>query len=220
MLRNISHELRSPLTRLRISLELARAKAGSQVSHALDRIESETEKLNDMIGSLLEMSRLKDSWSATTETLKVKEAIKDIIEDAKFEASENGKELVSNIQCNCIIKTHSKLLKSSMENIIRNAIRYAESRIEVEVAQDSGFLRITICDDGKGVGKEHLEDIFSPFYRVDDDRDRKTGGTGLGLAIAKAFSDMNNGSIKAYNKPQGGLCVEILIPMTKSAHKL
>lgn len=215
MLRNISHELRSPLTRLRLSLELARSKAGEKASTALDRIESESEKLNEMIGWLLELSRLKDTATITTEDISLCSELKDIIADAEFEASENGKKLTSKIDCSCTLKTNRLFMKSAMENIIRNAIKYARENICIEAVNDNGYVKISVCDDGEGVNAEHLDDIFSPFYRVDDDRDRKTGGTGLGLAITKAFAENCSGSIKAYNAAEGGLCVEIMLPVKR-----
>ena len=216
MLRNISHELRSPLTRLRISLELARSKAGDDVHTALDRIESESEKLNEMIGWLLELSRLKEQVKPPREELSVCEEIRDIIADAEFEAKQNGKILKSDILCSLKIKANKHLLKSGMENIIRNAIKYASSTIKVKAMEENGNIIISVCDDGEGLDKKHMEDIFTPFYRVCDDRDRKTGGTGLGLAIAKAFADTNNGKIRAYNVPDSGLCVEITIPVSNT----
>ncbi|PLX71112.1 MAG: hypothetical protein C0602_02395 [Denitrovibrio sp.] len=216
ILRNISHELRSPLTRLRLSLELARAKAGDNASNALDRIESETEKLNEMISWLLEVFRQKDSGMVNTEVITLCDELKEIISDAEFETSENNKTLESSVECTSTIKTNRIFMKSAMENIIRNAIKYSKTKVDINAYEEEGYLIVTVCDDGPGVGEEHLDDIFLPFYRVDKDRDRKTGGSGLGLAITKAFVDANNGNIKAYNLSENsGFCLEITIPVLK-----
>jgi len=211
-IRNISHELRSPLTRLRLSLELARAKAGENATAALDRIELESERLNDMIGKLLELSRIKAAKSITTETFPLKEAIQTVLADGYFEANEMGKILTYSEDTEHTLRGNIDLLVSGLENIVRNAIKYSNSRVDIKVTKVKDFIKIVVADDGIGVKDEYLLDIFKTFFRVNDDRDRKTGGTGLGLAIAKTVTEAHGGCIRAYNGDSGGLCVEIILP--------
>jgi len=211
MLRNISHELRSPLTRLRLSLELARGKADQSTYPALNRIEKESDRLNEMIGKLLEISRIKAHDDMLREDVNISEVVSPVIRDCNFEATETGKKLSSNIS-DCIIKANSEMFASSIENILRNAIKYAENNVTITSCVDTDKLVLSISDDGCGVPKEHLVNIFTPFYRVQDDRDRKTGGTGLGLAIAKTVIEAHNGTIFAENNDFGGLKITIYIP--------
>jgi len=209
MIRNISHELRSPLTRLLLSLELARAKSDPANAQALDRIEKEAEKLNEMITNLLEVSKIHSAASIQTETACLYDVIRDILADAEFEAESYGKKLSFSVDKNIQIRCHKRAFVSALENVIRNAVSYARSQVTVSAEQTNENAVITVCDDGKGVEEELLENIFVPFFRVDDTRDRKTGGTGLGLSIAMAVVTAHSGKIRAYNTQKGGLCVEI-----------
>lgn len=211
-LRNISHELRSPLTRLRLSLELARGKAGKKAAQDLNRIELESERLNDMIGKLLEISRINASKNISAQTFYLKDVIRTVLSDGYFEANEAGKKLNYSEDGRYYVKGNQELLISGFENIIRNAIKYSNTRVDISVSKSDKFIKISISDDGEGIGDEHLTEIFKPFYRVQDDRDRKTGGTGLGLAIAKTVIEAHGGKVRAFNNHNKGLCVELLLP--------
>ncbi|PLX69079.1 MAG: hypothetical protein C0603_04165 [Denitrovibrio sp.] len=212
-LRNLSHELRSPLTRLRLSLELARAKAGDNATQALDRIELESDRLNEMIGQLLEISRIKSTENLEKETFGIKSAIQIVLSDGYFEANETGKNLTYSEDAEYFIHGNQALLISCFENIIRNAIKYSSSKVDVKVGCEDSFIVVSISDDGTGVADEHLSEIFKPFYRVQADRDRKTGGIGLGLAIAKTIVDAHNGYINAINNQYEGLTIEVRLPI-------
>ncbi|ADD67558.1 integral membrane sensor signal transduction histidine kinase [Denitrovibrio acetiphilus DSM 12809] len=212
ILRNISHELRSPLTRLRLSLELARTKSDKKIYPALDRIEKESERLNEMIGKLLEISRIKGSDDIRMEILKIETIIKPVLRDCGFEAENTGKKLNVHYLPDVKIKGNTELITSAVENIVRNAIKYSEHTVNIDITENAKAVVLRISDDGSGVKEEHLESIFTPFYRVQDDRDRKTGGTGLGLAIAKAIIDAHSGEITAFNNGNNGLTVEITLP--------
>ena len=213
MLRNISHELRSPLTRLRLSLELARGKSDASIYPALDRIENESEKLNEMIGKLIEISRIKATDNIHPDPMDINDILKSIIKDCSFEAAETGKELRSDDIISAQIYANPELLKSALENVIRNAIKYAENTVTLRNEISDGKLIIEVKDDGCGVPEEHLVNIFTAFYRVQSDRDRKTGGTGLGLAIAKAVIEAHRGDITALNCMSGGLMIRVTLPM-------
>ncbi len=146
-------------------------------------------------------------------TFGIKNAIQIVLSDGYFEANEAGKNLTYSEDAEYYIKGDQGLLISCFENIIRNAIKYSNSKIDVRVGKIDENILITISDDGEGgVSNEHLKEIFKPFHRVQDDRDRKTGGIGLGLAIAKTIVEAHDGSIKAVNNENGGLTVEIKLP--------
>ncbi|MCD8490918.1 MAG: ATP-binding protein [Geovibrio sp.] len=117
--------------------------------------------------------------------------------DFHFEAEASGKRIIFS-GCSCYkIQGNKRLLSSAIENVVRNSLKYAQSRIEINISADDSFVSVEVTDDGHGVQEENLERIFIPFFRENADRDRQTGGTGLGLAIAKRAVDLHNGSISA-----------------------
>ena len=137
----------------------------------------------------------------------------DILENAIFEANEHAIVIKSHIADNIEVDLQWEPLASAIENIIRNAIRYAKTQVTFNAQVVAGELEVIIADDGKGVPSEHLEQLFSPFYRVSSARERSSGGTGLGLAIALAAINRHQGSISAENNNQGGLSVKIRLPI-------
>lgn len=223
LLGDISHELRSPLTRLILALEIARKRAGDTKAAALahDRIELEAASLNEMISQLLTLTKMEESpETLRTEEVNLPALLSTIVDDADFEARGNNRtvRLLRSEECTTIGRP--ELLHSAIENVVRNAVRYTPEGSEVEVSlecyEDSGkrFALIKVRDYGPGVIKEVQEAIFLPFYRVADDRDRQSGGTGLGLAITARAVRSHGGEVKATNASDGGLLVEIRLPVT------
>ena len=220
LLTDISHELRSPLARQGVALGLARRNAGAQATPALDRIEREAGRLNEMIGQLLALSRVEsDTDRLANEEIDLASLVKEVIDDADFEA--RGRDRTVQITSSESLRTRGvfELVRSAIENVVRNAVRYTEAGTRVEIALTSEaldrdrFAVIRVRDHGKGVPEESIKEIFRPFYRVEDDRDRKTGGTGLGLSIAARAVLLHRGIIKASNAEDGGLIVEIRLPI-------
>jgi two-component system sensor histidine kinase CpxA len=188
LLRDISHELRSPLARLNVALELARQKSGPDASAPLNRIERETERLNELIGQLLTITMLESGGgSMEKEPIDLEPLVQEIARDADYEAK-NRKRAVT------VIQSEGVLVHGSRE-MLRRA------------------MEITVRDHGKGVPETALAHLFRPFYRVADARDRETGGTGLGLAISERAVKLHGGKITAVNAAGGGLEVEILLPI-------
>ncbi|MGF1763544.1 envelope stress sensor histidine kinase CpxA [Aliivibrio kagoshimensis] len=211
LLSDISHELRSPLTRLRMATALASRKQGE--SAELDRIEMEAERLEKMIAELLELSRMQinsheDRVETDTKTLWF-----DILEDAKFEAEQSGKNLHYDAIEAWPISGNPNLLMSALENVVRNAIRYGEKQIRISINKQAGRLTLIVEDDGSGVPDDELNDIFRPFYRVSTARDRVSGGTGLGLAITENAIRQHNGTITASSSKMGGLKMTLNLPL-------
>ncbi|HYH00775.1 MAG TPA: ATP-binding protein [Terriglobales bacterium] len=219
LISDMSHELRSPLARLTVALGLARQRAGSEASGQLDRIERESERLNDMIGKLLTLARL-DSASAPTEVADVNLAdlVREVVEDAHFEAQEHNCKVALVSQNACTVKGNPELLQRAIENVVRNAIHYTSENtvVEVSLACDSSTANITVRDHGPGVPEQELPKLFRPFHRVAGARERSTGGTGLGLAITERAVRVHGGTIRARNAEGEGLVVEMRIPAARA----
>ena len=211
LIRDISHELRSPLARLQIALEIARQKGNSD---ELNRIDRESQRLNELIGQLLSMP---DDHAPLTDTVDVVELMNSIIEDCTIEAEVKQVKLSLETDYHeALVAATVEQLHSAFENIIRNAIHYTRDNSEVKVmispqqGQDS-VIAIRIVDQGLGVPEQDIDHIFEPFYRVDRARNRNTGGYGIGLAIVKRVITRHAGQVKASNT-DNGLCVHVTLP--------
>lgn len=223
LLGDISHELRSPLARMSVALELARQRSAPEAKSALDRIEHEAETLNEMIGHLLRLTRLESG----TDGLQMSEVdlarlVREVADDADFEAR-SRKRSVHVVTCEeCSTKGTEELLRSAVENVVRNAVRYTAEGTEVEVALrvkngNENAAVISVRDHGEGVPDEAMEKIFHPFYRTEDARDRESGGSGLGLAITSRAVRLHGGRVSAANAARGGLEVTISLPLNGSS---
>lgn len=214
---DISHELRSPLARLNVALELAKQKSDNGNAALLQRIETESNRLNEMIGRLLMLSKL-ESGARDFQKQKVNLAklLESVASDADFEAraEDRGVKIIENQMC--VVRGNENLLRSAIENVLRNAVRYTKkgTRVEISLTDGDGDAKISIEDSGGGVPEAELENLFRPFYRVGEARERKTGGIGLGLAIAERAVLAHNGTIKAENT-ENGLKVEIKLPVSE-----
>ena len=211
LLSDISHELRSPLTRLRMANALAARKQGE--SNELQRIDTEVQRLEQMISELLELSRMQVDSHLTREVQPITSLWEEILQDAQFEAEQMGKKLAFTPIPECSLMGNPKLLMSAVENIVRNAVYYGQDLIEVSIATQEDQLTIDVDDNGEGVPDDELDAIFRPFYRVSTARDRHSGGTGLGLAITESAIRQHSGSIKASRSKLGGLQITITLPL-------
>jgi len=222
LLRDISHELRSPLTRLNVAVELARRQTGDDTKIILDRIETEANVLNGMIGQVLTIARL-DSETESIEMTPVdlKELVTEITEDANFEAQARNCTIEIVESTKCTVSGNKELLRRAIENVIRNAAVYTHENSKVTISlrhtirNSTSYAEVAVCDHGPGVPESDLPNLFRPFYRVSNARERQTGGTGLGLAITKRAVSLHNGTITVANVQDGGLIVEILLPLLK-----
>ncbi|HEY7404111.1 MAG TPA: ATP-binding protein [Candidatus Angelobacter sp.] len=216
LLADISHELRSPLARLTVALELARNNTNSKGTAALDRIEMESERVNKLVGQLLALTRLESGAERVPpETVALEDLLQQVVDDASYEAHPQNKE-VRILQLDaCRMRGSVELLRSGIENVIRNAIRYtaAGSAVEVSLAARLDTALITVRDYGPGVPEAELEHIFEPFYRVSEARERSSGGVGLGLSIAERTVKLHGGSIRAANA-HDGLLITIELPLS------
>ena len=243
LLTDISHELRSPLARLNVALELARQRSGTEASSALDRIDRETNRLNELIQKLLTIARL-EAGDDSIEKIPVhlEQIVQEIARDAAFEAQNRRCEVEATVVDDCVVMGSPSLLHSAIENVVRNAIRYTRegSSVQVRLEQGMGLSNVgsqgvelqklgtqnvgldgaeavvRVTDSGPGVPEDALDKLFRPFYRIDDARGRQTGGVGLGLAITDRAVRLHGGTIRVANRPQGGLMVEIRLPLSSA----
>ena len=220
LLNDISHELRSPLARLNVASALARQRAGVEAHSALERIDLEADRLNDLIGGLLTIARLESGNDLRQQSpIPLGEMIEEIAADADFEAQGRNCRVETAIKEDCMVVGVPILLHSAIENVVRNAARYTQegtsARVSLERGQGSGGPEavIRIVDSGPGVPEDALDKLFRPFYRIDDARGRQTGGVGLGLAITERAVRLHGGTVRASNRPEGGLQVEIRLPL-------
>ncbi|MFC5861602.1 ATP-binding protein [Acidicapsa dinghuensis] len=212
---DLSHELRSPLARLNIALDIVRERKGSDP--AFDQAEQDLARMDEMIGRMLTMAKL-DTFlgELQTERIDLTDLVASVVRSAEFESRDRSNAVSFTAQQPFLVNGNPELLHSAIENIMRNAIRYTPPETSVEVhlqhvtEQGKPFVQLSIHDHGPGVPESDLANIFRPFYRVGTDRDRQSGGAGLGLAIADRVIRLHGGTIRAHNA--GGLCVEILLP--------
>ena len=217
LLRDVSHELRSPLARLQVAAALARRKGAGLVDGEVDRIELETARVDELIGQLLTLMRLEAVDGALpTDTVDLSGLLETVARDAEFEAAALGVGVKARIAPGLCVRGSADLLRSAVDNIVRNALRHTapHSRVALTAALDPGSSRlvVTVRDHGPGVPDAMLERIFDDFVRVDEAREQRTGGTGLGLAIARAGVKAHGGGIVARNIATGGLEVQIRLP--------
>ncbi|WP_437629759.1 ATP-binding protein [Sorangium sp. So ce854] len=216
LLRDVSHELRSPLARLNIALELVRRRSPPDVEPAFDRIERETERLNGMIGELLTLSRLETGRGMErTERVDLTALVEQLVEDAAFEAEQQGCSVELGARDACSLDGNGELLRRAIENVVRNAVRFTElgTAVRVDLECAGGVAELRVRDRGPGVPEAALGDIFRPFYRVDDHRARGAGGTGIGLAITQRAVLLHGGEVEARNAEDGGLVVALKLPV-------
>ncbi|MDW6091605.1 envelope stress sensor histidine kinase CpxA [Vibrio rhizosphaerae] len=214
LLSDISHELRSPLTRLRMATALATRKQGT--SAELERIDTEAQRLEQMIGELLELSRMQLNSHSSQETQPLSSLWEALLEDAVFEAEQMAKTLSYATIPERRISGNPQQLMSAVENIVRNAIYYGKDQIRVTFSTTPELLTLCVEDNGAGVPEDELANIFRPFYRVSTTRERHSGGTGLGLAISENAIRQHHGTIQASRSPMGGLMVTIMLPLDSS----
>jgi signal transduction histidine kinase len=212
LLLDISHEIRSPLARLGVVVELARNS--DDIEGSLNRIQKEADRLNDLVGQLLQVTRAEgDREKLLHESVRLDELLETIVEDCAIEARARSCELVLDHASQITVNGDPELLRRAIENIIRNAIRYSPpgAVVDIELADRGKTAEIHVRDRGPGVPPESLNRIFDPFYRVDPDRSRTGGGVGLGLAIARRAVELHDGTLRASNA-NPGLLVEIELP--------
>nr|WP_321242308.1 ATP-binding protein [uncultured Tolumonas sp.] len=214
LLHDVSHDLRSPLARLQLAIGLMRQKP-EVTEQMLQRIEQECHRLDSLVGEVLTLARMESGVPQPKEDyIDLIELLKSLVDDAQFEAKDSGSviqlQLDDALHEGIIIQSRGELLLRAFDNLIRNALQHAGRgcHIDIEVHQElDDMLVIEIADNGPGVADNNLASIFQPFFRSNNNP-----GDGLGLAITKRAIEVHGGTISAYNRPTGGLCMHVRLP--------
>lgn len=215
LLHDVSHELRSPIARLQASIGLARLQP-DKTAITIERIERESVRMDKLVGELLTLSRLEAGVTGAMEDeIRMDDLLTDIIDDARFEAEANHRHVDGKATSQTVIYGGAELLYRAIENVVRNAVKQTmpDSTVAINTKVDriSGLLHIAVLDRGPGVPEEELDLIFEPFFRSSRTR-KNSNGYGLGLTIARRIIEAHNGQIRAGNRIDGGLCVDITLP--------
>lgn len=215
LLSGVSHELRSPIARIRLALELARQTDEPERQEMLDRVEQDTVQLDSMLERILAVARLESGQHRPQfEPLLLNEIVEDVVHDAKFEAAATDASITYASDGELWANGDAGLLRSAFENVVRNAIFYSGQggRIDVHLTKGPNCALLAVRDSGPGVPNDAMALIFKPFYRVDDARGSSTGGMGLGLAIVQNAVSAHKGTILTRNVEPHGLEIVITIP--------
>jgi len=216
LLRDVSHELRTPLARVLAAASLARKASGDGTAPEFDRIEQEVDRLDSMISRLLTYAHLDaDEARISKAEVRLDRLVADIAEESRIEADAEHRQIVLDVMPFCTVLGDAELLRSCIENVLRNALRYTppHSAVDVTLERTSLVSELTIRDHGPGVADEELEHLFKPFYQTDPAREPQFSGYGIGLAIAHKAIELHNGWIEAENAHDGGLLVRITLPL-------
>ncbi len=216
LLRDVSHELRTPLARVLAAASLARKASGDGTAPEFDRIEQEVARLDSMISRLLTYAHLDaDEARISKAEVRLDRLVADIAEESRIEADAENRQIVLDVMPFSTVLGDAELLRSCIENVLRNALRYTppHSAVDVMLKRTSLVCELTIRDHGPGVAEEELEHLFKPFYQTDPAREPQFSGYGIGLAIADKAIELHNGWIEAENADGGGLLVRITLPL-------
>src|ERR1700692_773227 len=223
LVKDVLHELRSPLARLSVALGLARqrtkAETAPELNGSLNRIELEADRLNQLIQRLLTISRLETGTDGLRRTtFSLRGMVELVAHDADYETPGRGWRVAAEGSDEFLVEADPDLLRSAVENVVRNATRYTAEGTKVDVRLDrqqaatGDVIIVRVVDSGPGFPGEALQKIFEPFYRLYNARNQQTGGAGLGLSIAERAIKLHGGQLRASNRKEGGLEVEIRIP--------
>jgi len=211
LLADISHELRSPLARLKFAVKLARTSEDSNA--ALDRIERDINRITCLVTDILEMTSTEDDPAVQQMSqVPLREVVDEVVHDCSMEADLRGCGIDVQGSLTQSLASNRELLRRAIENVLRNAIRYSprETTIQISISQTDHKAVVVVRDYGPGVSPESLGRIFDPFFRVEEARVANGGGSGLGLSIAKRAVQLHRGSIVAENASPGlRICITI-----------
>ena len=220
LLSTVSHELRSPLTRLSVAAALLRQCPEEEKLEYVDRVELETEQLNKLIAQLLTLSRIESGVDSASRKQRIDLAslVQEVAADGNFEAQVRSCSVSVGTLDPCVTTGIIDQIRTAIENVVRNAIRHTKVNSEVEITirkqgdPPNGAAVVGIRDHGPGVADSDLQMIFQPFYRAPSD-DSNSARSGLGLAITERIARKHGGTVRAFNAPNGGLLVELELPL-------
>jgi len=213
LLGDVSHELRSPLSRLTVALGLVKQGSAEEASENLERIGLEARRLDTLIGQLLALSRIDSGVDrGSPAPFDLTNLVQEVANDGDFEARARNRGVTIQQTDACTMNGFEELLRSAVENVVRNAIRHTAegTAVEISLKTADSRVRLRVRDHGPGVPDSMLSEIFLPFRRV---ANGNSEGAGLGLAIAERAISVHEGKIRAMNAREGGLIVEIDLPL-------
>lgn len=221
LLRDVSHELRSPLARQAVAIELVRQRIGDDSDNSsLKRVEREHARLIELVDELLTLTKLEGTPEAVArEPIALSELMGEIVDDARFEGSQRGIGVTLRDESTGSVLGVREVLRRAFENIIRNGVAYSGGKVTVEMDMAGEHVRTRVTDFGNGVPEDELQDVLKPFYRTSSARDRQSGGVGLGLAIADRAIRWHGGTIDLRNKPGAGLEVTVILPIAADSRR-
>lgn len=224
LLHSVSHEIRTPIARLEFALEILQDSADSDAESINTNAEQEKRKqriqamqadlseLNTLVSELLNMAKLEAQGQLNKVQLDVNALVKECLQH--LPPMRAYLELQTTLAMNDqLLQVDQRLIVRAIQNLLKNAFKYAEQRIIFSVRQDSDQCLITVEDDGAGIPDSDKEKIFEPFYRLDRSRDRATGGFGLGLSIVKQIVLLHGGSVTVLKSEIGGARFDIRLPI-------
>jgi two-component system sensor histidine kinase CpxA len=217
LLRDVSHELRSPLARIRMALALAERRAGAAAGPDLARIEREAERLDALVGQVMTLTRLRTTDAPRRDIVRLDALVGEVVDDARFEYPDAQIDLVPTKDLS--LRGDADGLKSAIENVVRNALTYGDRSKPIEVRVDAAadVATVRVLDHGPGVPEAELTRIFEPFYRTDKSRDHRQDGQGIGLAITARVTELHGGVVTAANRAEGGLEIALKLPLGRAA---
>jgi len=209
---SVAHELRTPLAQLKFDLELARTSSeASERDERFAAMQRDVTELEELVNELLVLASLRQAPPYAPREVGAQALVEDVIRRAQDEmraagrsiAIEAPREIPASLSCD------AKYLARALANVLRNAVRYARSKVAIDVRRDAGRTVITVDDDGPGVPVEERQRLFEPFTRLEGSRGRESGGVGLGLAIVKSVAEWHGGAAEISDSPLGGARVSI-----------
>ncbi|GEK14583.1 two-component sensor histidine kinase [Aliivibrio fischeri] len=220
LIRDVSHELRTPLARHNLALHLLKKKVDPDYIHLVNRLENESNEMNDLVGEILEFSRLENSrYNTKLEPVLLESCISAQVIQSRMDL---GPTQCLDFICSKeapVVHAEPRLVTRMVKNLITNAIKYAGDNAYIQVviteyrSREKNHVAIIVEDNGPGIPEDQLLNIFSPFTRLESARDKQSGGYGLGLAIVKESMSVMKGRVVAENRKEGGLRVSLLFPV-------
>ncbi|WCP65825.1 histidine kinase sensor domain-containing protein [Vibrio tubiashii] len=220
LIRDVSHELRTPLARQNLALHLLRTKAADSELPLVERLEKEVDEMDSLVGEILEFSRLENSrYEADSTPVCLESLISTQVEQSRLQLKVGQSLSISTGSTIPVVMTDERLVMRCVTNLLSNSMKYAGEDAHIEVSiyefdeQPNKSVCIEVADNGPGIAQAQLEEIFRPFTRLESARDKQSGGYGLGLAIVKEAMKLLGGEVKASNRKESGLRVQLTLPL-------
>jgi two-component system sensor histidine kinase RstB len=215
LLQAVSHELKTPIARMRFITEKLAGTSGDKLASGIEELDTETTEIESLVNELLDYNRLSDSISVTRQTFVLRDTIEDVMERLNEFGPGINRQMLFQIDNDITITADLILFKRAMQNLLLNALRFAKTQVVIKCSQNGNDVIIEVCDDGPGIPLSEREWVFKPFARLENSRSRESGGVGLGLAITQRIVQRHGGSISVADSEIGGACMVTHWPQDK-----